>query len=288
MSVFLVSPAFLLVDKNIFPAHYTIYEIPPQTPMGLSCLVAIPDQYDPDLRPLVTVHGISRDVEGMVSYITQHLTPSMSRIVIAPLFDRQNWKGYQRVVDSCRADLALLSLLEDLKTRGIADTRKVELFGYSGGAQFAHRFALLYPHLIERLMVCSAGWYTFPDDRKYPYGLSVPKKRMAGYTTFSRRNLESFLKMRIEVYVGETDTIVDANTRSGREIDDQQGVHRLARARKWVAALQSAANRFTVQPDISYVELVGCGHSLRECIVYGNLVDHLYPHTHGSPERITK
>ena len=276
MSICFVTPSGSIIQNQSFPDHYTIFEIKSHAATQLQYMVAIPHQSDPSLAPLVAIHGISRDARGMLSKITQRLTPSASQVIIAPIFDRNTWKGYQRVIDSCRADLALLSLLNTIETNQIADTGKIELFGYSGGAQFAHRFALLYPHLIKRLMLCSSGWYTFPDENEYPYGLSLPKKEMPGFNAFTRKNLTNFLRLEIEVYVGKNDTIVDANTRSGRKIDKQQGRNRLQRARNWVTALQSVARELGIQSKIGLHELEGCGHHLKDCIVKGDLVRHLF------------
>lgn len=276
MSICFVTPESSIIQSQSFPAHYKLYEINSHAATQLRYMVAIPQHPDPSLAPLIAVHGIYRDARGMLSQITKRLTPSASQVIIAPIFDLENWKGYQRVIDSCRADLALLSLLDTIKTNQIADTGKVELLGYSGGAQFAHRFALLYPHLIKRLMLCSSGWYTFPDELEYPYGLSIPKKAMPGFNAFTGKNLANFLKLEIEVYVGKDDTIVDANTRSGRKIDKQQGRNRLERARNWVTALKSVARELGIQSKIGLHELEGCGHHLKDCIVKGDLVRHLF------------
>lgn len=276
MSICFVTPSTSIIKSRNFPAHYTIYEINSHAASQLRYLVATPQKSDPLLAPLIAIHGISRDAKGMLAQITQRLTSSTNQIIIAPIFDRKNWKGYQRVIDTCRADLALLSLLDTIRTNQIADTSKIELFGYSGGAQFAHRFALFYPHLIKKVMLCSAGWYTFPDENEYPYGLALPQKEMPGFNAFTWKNLANFLRLEIQVCVGENDTIVDANTRTGKDIDKQQGRNRLQRARNWVKALMSAADKLGIHPQISLHELEGCGHDLNDCIVYGNLLDHLF------------
>ena len=50
-----------------------------------------------------------------------------------------------------------------------ADFGRVDLVGFSGGAQFAHRFAMLYPGCVRRVVVAAAGWYTYIDpSRPFP------------------------------------------------------------------------------------------------------------------------
>ena len=57
------------------------------------------------------------------------------------------------------SDLGAACLLcADLQPGGhLADANQFELAGYSGGAQFAHRFAMLYPQMVSRLTVSFGG-----------------------------------------------------------------------------------------------------------------------------------
>lgn len=251
---------------------YSIKRVSSDKLTGLGCWVAAPTNPDPLLPPLVAVHGVYRDVEGMLKVLTSQF-PHGKRTVIAPIFDETNWRGYQRVLAERRADLALLSLLKSINLPGVNDICSFDLLGYSGGAQFAHRFALLYPHLINRLALCSAGWYTFPDDNPYPYGLAKPEKTMQGFTTLVRSNLSAFLRLPIEVFVGERDTCQDPNLRRGKAIDRQQGTDRVERATNWVKALNEAACARGLTSKINLTVLDGCGHDWRECVYLGGLVD---------------
>ena len=149
---------------------YTLQHRVAEARGDLSCWLALPPEISIDAPPLVAVHGIRRGARDQASHFAARAA-ALGRPVIAPLFDVKAWPRYQQVVHRERADLALLALMTELRLAGIWRTRSFELFGYSGGAQFAHRFAMLYPHLVERLTVASAGWYTFPDNRRrYPYG----------------------------------------------------------------------------------------------------------------------
>lgn len=251
---------------------YSIKRVHSDKLTGLGCWVATPTNPDPSLPPLVAVHGVYRDVKGMLDIIT-HRLPHGGRSVIAPVFDETSWHGYQRVLTERRADHALLSLLKSINLPGVTDISSFDLLGYSGGAQFAHRFALLYPHLIHQLALCSAGWYTFPDNSPYPYGLARPEKKMPGFTPLVRSNLSAFLRLPIEVFVGECDTDKDPNLRRGKSIDRQQGSDRVERATNWVKALNKAASDQGVTAQVKLRLLGGCGHDFRQCVFLGGLVD---------------
>ena len=70
------------------------------------------------------------------------------------------------------SDQALIALIERVFDDAGRDPGPVHLFGFSGGAQLAHRFAMLHPHLTAAVYAMAAGWYLLPDESiPYPYGL---------------------------------------------------------------------------------------------------------------------
>ncbi len=238
---------------------------------ALDCWLALPESRRPGARPLVAVHGISRGAQEQAETFAARAA-AVGRVVIAPLFDETDWTGYQRAVAPRRADLALLGLLQELRAEGVIAATGFDLFGYSGGAQFAHRFAMLYPHLIGRLSVCAAGWWTFPDDAAFPYGQGGTwGVRLAA-------GLERFLALEITVSVGADDATPDETTRSTPALEAQQGRHRLARARAWTVALAAtAAARRLPQPRVSLITLPGCGHDFAACAASPQLIDLTLP-----------
>lgn len=237
---------------------------------ALSCWLALPKEVSPDAPPLVAVHGIQRGAKAQAELYGARAAAS-GRPVIAPLFDEKNWRRYQQVVRKERSDLALLSLLTELQLEGVWRTRTIELAGYSGGAQFAHRFAMLYPHLVSRLTVASAGWYTFPDSTAFPYGLAARPGRKDDWGPRIAAGLDRFLRLPITACVGALDNIPDENTRSGEKIDRQQGSSRLERAKRWTETLRQAALARGIAPSISLAILPGCGHDFRSCVLRGGL-----------------
>jgi pimeloyl-ACP methyl ester carboxylesterase len=250
-------------------ADVVIVERPGRGRREPSTWLALPRRMAPDAEPLVAVHGIQRGAEEQARLFADRAA-ALGRPVIAPLFDARRYPRYQRAVARDRADLGLLGLLDALAAEGLA-TRRFALFGFSGGAQFAHRFAWLYPHRITRLAVAAAGWYTFPDNAAFPYGLGPKGRERLDFGANCRANLADFLALPIDVIVGSLDNVVDDNTRSGPAIDAQQGTDRLTRARRWTAALRRAVGAPAHEPTVTLHVLEGCGHTFRQCIEQGDL-----------------
>lgn len=226
--------------------------------------VVTPATRRPGARPLVVVHGITRNARAIADRLADRAAAE-GRVLVAPLFAEDAYPAYQRAVARCRADRALLGLIEALVGEGALAPGPVDLAGFSGGAQFAHRFAWLYPHRIGRLTVASAGWWTFPDAAPFPYGLGPATNAFAGAHRWLRANIADFLDREIVVAVGEGDDVRDPHTRSGPLVDAQQGPHRLARAERWADALRAAAERLGLEPRVSLSVLRGCGHEFLDC-----------------------
>lgn len=233
---------------------------------------------------MVAVHGISRDAEGMARLLAP-MAARTGRTVIAPHFDKPNWPRFQLAYCKNRADLALLRLLGSLKKDGIIPPGIPDLAGFSGGAQFAHRFAWLYPDRVGRLCLSSAGWWTFPETARWPMGMGATRRQPL-FQFWLSANLPAFLDRQIVVRVGELDNIPDSNTRRDPELDARQGQDRVTRATLWAGALRDAALTHRIKPDINFAVLPGCGHSVADCVTKGGLdADFLNAAEQNNPER---
>ena len=251
------------------PSYQIVFR-PGDGATGLACWMALPDRVAQDQPPLIAVHGIRRGAELQAALFAKRAA-ALGRPVIAPVFDTSSWLGYQQAFLCGRADLALLDLILSLRKAGVVQSEKLDLFGFSGGAQFAHRFAMLHPDRVSRLSVASPGWYTFPDSASYPYGLWPRPNHTDEWSYRMISNLDRFLALPINVCVGENDCLRDRNTRSGAEIDAQQGRHRLERARRWTQAIRSAATELKISSDVLLHVLKGCGHDFETCVLKGGL-----------------
>ncbi len=240
---------------------------------GLAAWLAVPERLNTALAPLVAVHGVGRGAQKQAQ-LFQPTANEQGRLVIAPLFDTRQWPGYQRIsTQGRRADLALLRLLQAVGFMTGVSTRQVALFGYSGGAQFAHRFALLHPHRVAQLCTCAAGWYTWlgADGGHFPQGLQARGGRDPDLGEIAAANLGRFLQIPTRVTVGALDRHSDALTRRDPQLDALQGTHRLERAQRWVQALHQAATARGLRASAQLHVLPQAGHDFAQCMRSGAL-----------------
>jgi pimeloyl-ACP methyl ester carboxylesterase len=229
----------------------------------------------------VTVHGISRNAREharrFAPYAERHGT-----VLVAPLFDEQRFPNYQqlgRAGRGERADWMLERIVQDTRALLGCSFTRYWLFGFSGGAQFVHRFALAHPCRVAAYAVAAAGWYTFPDPAvRYPRGL----RPIATLPDLSFQ-LERFLDVPGLVVVGDRDRNRDSGLRRGAKLESQQGRDRVARAANWVGAMRATAIRHGKASAIELHTLPRCGHSFRRCMQSGDMGERVFEwfHEHG-------
>jgi len=222
--------------------------------------------------PLIVLHGISRNADELVALFRREAIRS-GRIIVVPHFCAARWPHFQRPCRAARPERAPLELLCHLGETDPALRRRVDLFGHSGGAQLAHRFAMLYPQRLARLHLAAAGWYCLPDaSMAYPYGLGsggTPEGQ-----AWQRRHeaaLAAFLRLEVAVFVGTADTDRDASLRKTPALDHVQGRTRVARAETYVARFRAAALARGIAPAIDLTRLPGVAHDVVGAIRTGNL-----------------
>ena len=64
-------------------------------------------------------------------------------------------------------------LFDSVKSSLSLESEKYNLFGFSAGAQFVHRFIQFKPDArFDKVVAGAAGWYTVPDNSiPFPYGI---------------------------------------------------------------------------------------------------------------------
>jgi len=228
--------------------------------------------------PLVIVHGNSRRATRQFrSFLPAAIARGVA--LIAPTFPAGRFSGYQSLAGSdgpFAARQALLDTLEDASRHLHVPTDVVDMVGYSGGAQFAHRFAMHSPGRLGRVVLAAAGWYTYLDEgRPYPYGITP------GPRSDSRPvDVDAFLRIPVHVVVGERDTERTDGLRVSPAIDRRQGPNRLIRALRWMDHVEDTAQRRNLPPQVSFDLLLDSGHSFDEAVRRGLLVERTFDFLH--------
>lgn len=231
-----------------------------------------------------SVHGLSRNSYEQARAFS-HNCETARVVMVAPKFTAEQHADYQRlgrVGRGIRADRVLDRCVTEVASLTGADATRIFLFGYSGGAQFAHRYLMAHPHRVARAVIVCAGWYTFPDTRiRYPYGIR-PNRKLPGVIF----NPEEFLRVPVSVLVGGND-VTRANLRSAERLNEQQGTTRVQRARKWVATMRAAAEAYGLEPCVTYAEVPAIGHSFTRFCERGALAERVFHALFEIPTNVT-
>ena len=220
----------------------------------------------------MVVHGISRNAQAQ-AYAFPELCEKFGVVMAVPVFgvDARDYQRLGRSGRGPRADAALDAVVEEVAMKTGCRASSFHLFGFSGGAQFAHRYTMAHPERVASAAVAAAGWYTFPDSATpYPYGLGPGDEPSS-----VRFDPEKFLRVPIVVFVGAADT-GSRNVRRNPAVDRQQGVTRLERAQRWAAAMKRAAESRGLEPLVTCELVPGVGHSFRQFMQEGNAGDRVF------------
>jgi len=215
-------------------------------------------------RVVVAVHGIGRGAREQATLLAP-MAESRGAILIAPLFDADRFPDFQRLGRAGkgeRADLALERIVSDAEESLGTPLGPLSLFGFSGGGQFAHRYALAHPARIAKMVVAASGWFTAPDaDEPYPYG-TAPCRALPDL----RFDLDGFLRIPMLVVASRKDRQRDANLRRGRKLDAAQGRNRLERARQWVTHVRREAKSRGIDNRCRFRSLRRSGHDFGDAV----------------------
>lgn len=219
----------------------------------------VPRSYDGSTpyKLLVVVHGNGRHVEEYAEMFTR-FADEQRYIILAPYFPddvRFQQLGIGEDEKVIRSDERVLGLVDELSGRLNIQKDRFDLFGFSAGGQFAHRFLYLHPERLRSVVVASPGTVTVPQDRyDWPSGFGRLQK-LAGASV----NLDRVRQVRVMLTVG-TDDVDDDSLRETDEAN-RFGKTRIARARSLHKAWDDA------NITHRYLEIKGLDHELDKRIV---------------------
>lgn len=187
------------LDPTELPAHllraaYLIGKVPFRACLSdqrVSYTLYIPEQYckihktlrkknldeiPPRLPLVVNIHSTRRDAvscrDSLIDFADQH-----SVAILAPLFpagidgifDLDSYKNLR--TKKIQADLVLIDILNEISHMwpGICSD-PIVLMGFSGGAQFVHRFMYLYPERLSAVAIAAPGSVAKLSPEPWPEG----------------------------------------------------------------------------------------------------------------------
>jgi len=234
----------------------------------------VPTQGQRGDRVFISIHGISRNAE-------QHLEGFAAQaehygaVMLAPLFPQTSFPTYQRLgtsVNQERSDLAFDQMLQDASGWLGINPSPLHIFGFSGGGQFTHRYAMFYPKRVARMVLGAPGWYTFPDpDRQYPLGL-----RSAEEWPRLKFSPARFLQIPALVLVGEEDDIRDDDLNKSRRIDAVQGLNRVERGERWVNAMRALARAYDVPAEFRFETIPNANHAYESYLAHPPFAEQVF------------
>jgi len=198
------APRFTWHDKGHVPF------LASQVDARFPYMMYVPRDYDENATKtyplLVLVHGTER---GPHHYLDQNaeFAEENDVILLAPLFpvgthggkDLENYKLVE--YKGTRYDLILLSMVDEVLSKYRIDGNKFNLFGFSGGGHFSHRFFYLHPHRLSALSIGAPGMITLIDDDSDWW---VGTQDI--YWKFNARmNLDAMRLVDVQMVIGEKD-----------------------------------------------------------------------------------
>ncbi len=210
-------------------------------------------------KTIILVHGISRNADEIMESFISHADKNNS-LLIAPIFTKEYASDYQRLGrrgKGPRSDYLLRSVISEVYENIGMTFKPFYLFGFSAGAQFAHRYAFAHPTDVIKVALVAAGWYTLPIKRiDYPIGLKLGNQ----FNDIVFEPLR-FLRTRFKVYIGENDLSRDKGFNKKKLIDELQGDTRVIRAENWVKLMNKQYKKHSIPNSVDLVVLNRVGHS---------------------------
>lgn len=238
-------------------------------------LLYTPTALSTEPRLVVSVHGASRNVDQHARLLSAYCEMYGARLLV-PHFSAARYSDYAqfgRTGRGQRADLALHRMVAEAASRTGAPTDRFHLFGFSTGAQFAHRYAMAYPHRVAFAVIANARRFTQPDPAaRFPRGIRSTR-RLPGL----RFDPDAFLRVPMAVFVGAADADeVVTLPRRRRDPGEEVAAVRAERARQWVTAMQEASRMRRIDPVVALEELPDRVRSFRSSVLRAGLAERAF------------
>jgi predicted esterase len=205
--------------------------------------VHVPHVVGGRLEVLVALHGMGGAGPSFVQALEER-ADRQRWLLVAPTYAYGDWRDPGLVAgEGTRLIPQLHDFLVALPARtGLDLAPRVVIYGFSRGAQMAHRFAMIYPEQTLGVAAISAGTYTLPLAEMTVNGQRVPLRFPFGVADLRQRfgrafDVAALQPVRFWVAVGGEDRNPDEVP---RQWDPYVGHTRVERAEQFVQRLTDA------------------------------------------------
>ena len=250
----------------------------------VSYFLCVPEVLHSEPRLVVSIHGANRNSDVHARLLSAY-AEMYGAVLLVPHFSAARYGDYQRLGRSGsgkRADLALHRIIVEVAAQNGVPGDRFHLFGFSAGAQFAHRYAMAYPQRVASVVIANAGRFTLPDPkRKFPGGTrSTPK--FPGL----RFDPDAYLRVPMKVLVGATVEEGEVVTLPRNpDSDRERGAVRAERARQWVAAMREASVEHGLESSVVCEELPDRVRSFRSSVLRAGVAERAFESMFGPVSR---
>lgn len=201
----------------------------------------IPDADVANMPILFALHGAGRDAVELrdawiaesnikefiliVPEFTEQFFPGGNAYILGNVFEDGNNPSPQTLNPELDWTFSLIEpIFEKVKSDSGNKSTEFNMYGFSAGAQFVHRFIMFKPNAsFDKVVASAAGWYTTVDQTTdFPYGLNN--------SPLEEISKSSLLDTKLIIQIGTLDNNPNAPNLRRNPIVDQQGNNRLARA----------------------------------------------------------
>ena len=260
-----VIPADISIGEGMFILSFNNIDV--------EVLYYVPESYTASSKVVFALHGGSRDAESTRNSMIQK-SNEYNFILIAPKFSSSNFSlgdGYNLgnvYVDGDNPTSNTLNnenewsfsiiepLFDSVKSSLSLENDKYNMFGFSAGAQFVHRFIQFKPNArFDKVVAGAAGWYTVPDNTiPFPYGYEN--------SILNSANFDNLLSSDLYIQVGALDNNPNSAGLRHNEYADAQGLNRVTRAVHFFETGQNISESNNYDFNWSLHIIQGAGHNL--------------------------
>ena len=199
-------------------------------------LYSLPKEINENTKVLFIIHGNSRDAESSLKQ-WKEISINKNIILIAPHFVKSSYPNFWTLQmakssgkmlkdQSNNLKNSLSSFFTYFKNKYDLQTSTYSIFGFSAGSQFTHRYLLFSDDIqVDRVVLGSAGWYTFLNNEPYPYGMrNMP---------IERERYEWYLSREVLFILGAKDNDPNHESLNNSKGAKQQGSNRFERGQNY-------------------------------------------------------